>query len=293
MDDPIDDYRSALERLASLTTVVAAQRDQADVLKAITALRLAVVRAYGGRRPRNPTGRGARTLIIEYLQQHVDEWVYGEELAAVSGIGEWARRVRELRVEHGYQIDEDGGRYRLRGADPDQLRADRWRLVGEIQEMLGSPESRCTELLRRTAGSVVDVDELDRVSGCPVGARVARMLRAEEGLPIETDADAPDLLAGQYRLASRRESCRLEPSQRLFGEDLRRDLHRRDQFRCWSCRKARSDVTSSEADPFYLLVRHLDASGDVLFGLSAERLNALSRLATSCNRCAAAGRRGE
>lgn len=287
MEDPIDDYRSALERLTSLTTSVAAQREQTDVLKAIIALRLAVVRAYGGRRPRNPVGRGAQTLIIEYLQEHVDEWVYGDELAAVSGIGEWARRVRELRVEHGYQIDEDGGKYRLRGADPDRLRADRWRLVGEIQELSGSSEARVTELLRRTAGSVVDVDELDRVSGSPVGARIARMLRAEDGLPIETDADAPDLMAGQYRLASWGESSRLDSSQRLFGEDLRRDLHRRDRFRCWSCRKTRDDVTTSEADPFFLLVRHLDASGDVLFGLSAERLNELSRLATSCNRCAA------
>jgi hypothetical protein len=293
VDDPIDDYRSALERLTSLTTAVAAQREQADVLKAITALRLAVVRAYGGRRPRNPTGRGAQTLIIEYLQEHINEWVYGDELAAVSGIGEWARRVRELRVERGYEIDEDGGRYRLRGADPDRLRADRWRMVGEIQEMSGSPESRVAELLQRTAGSVVDVDELDRVSGSPVGARIARMLRAEDGLPIETDADAPDLLAGQYRLASRRESSRLEPSQRLFGEDLRRDLHRRDHYRCWSCRNARGDVRLSEADPFFLLVRHLDASGDVLFGLSAERLNELSRLATLCNRCAASNRSRE
>jgi biotin operon repressor len=47
------------------------------------------------------------------LEERVGEVVYGEELAAVAGISEWARRVRELR-EEGLAIEELGGsRYRL------------------------------------------------------------------------------------------------------------------------------------------------------------------------------------
>ncbi len=225
-------------------------------------------------------------LLAGDMQEHVNEWVYGDELAAVSGIGEWARRVRELRVEDGYDIDEDSGKYRLRGADPDEQRRERWRVVGDVQEMDLPPQSRVEELLRRVVGTTVKVDELDRVAGSPTGSRLARNLRDEDGLPIETEADAADLNAGEYRLASHRDWARLEPSQALFSEELRRRLFIRDRHRCSSCGQTRESTTSTELDPFYLVVRHLDASGDGLFGLSAERINDLSKLITSCNRCA-------
>ena len=49
-----------------------------------------------------PTGGGPR--ILAYLQAHLGEVVSGEELRAAGGfIGEWARRVRELDVEQGYE----------------------------------------------------------------------------------------------------------------------------------------------------------------------------------------------
>lgn len=58
-------------------------------------------------------GPGAKTRIRRYLEERVGQVVYGEELAAVAGISEWARRVRELR-EAGMAIEELGGsRYRL------------------------------------------------------------------------------------------------------------------------------------------------------------------------------------
>ena len=285
MSDPIEEYSSALNHLSELTPAIASQSSQQQVLDAITKLRLAVVRAYGGRRPRHPHGQGGRSLILRYLEDHLDEWVYGDELAAVSGIGEWARRVRELRVQDGYDIEEQGGSYRLKAAEPDRIRRDRWRIVGEIQEIKGDPKSRVEELLQRLRTSVVNVDELDRVAGEPAGARLARELRDDEGLPIENDADSNDLAPGEYRLASSREWARLEPAQRLFPEDLRRQLFKRDRFRCWTCKQSRMDVTVTNDDPFYLVVRHLDASNEGLFGLSAERINDLSKLATCCNRC--------
>src|SRR5262249_15808179 len=41
----------------------------------------------------------ARHRILKYLLAHLELPVAGEELMVVSGIGEWARRVRELRSE--------------------------------------------------------------------------------------------------------------------------------------------------------------------------------------------------
>jgi biotin operon repressor len=58
-------------------------------------------------------GPAAKTRIRRYFEERVGEVVYGEEIAAIAGISEWARRVRELRDE-GLAIEELGGsRYRL------------------------------------------------------------------------------------------------------------------------------------------------------------------------------------
>lgn len=47
----------------------------------------------------------ARARIRKYFLDHIGQIVDGEELRAAAGnISEWARRVRELRSEEGYQI---------------------------------------------------------------------------------------------------------------------------------------------------------------------------------------------
>jgi biotin operon repressor len=62
---------------------------------------------------RRKPGPGAKSRIQRYLEERVGQVVYGEEIAAVAGISEWARRVRELR-EEGLAIEELGkSRYRL------------------------------------------------------------------------------------------------------------------------------------------------------------------------------------
>ncbi len=62
---------------------------------------------------RTSAGSGAKTRIRRYLEERVGQVVYGEEISAVAGISEWARRVRELR-EEGLAIEELGrSRYRL------------------------------------------------------------------------------------------------------------------------------------------------------------------------------------
>jgi len=76
---------------------------------------LAAIKPYVADEPeeRGPTLSG-KNRLKRHFEQHVGEVVTGHELAAVSGVLAWARRVRELR-EEGMSIDELGGsRYVLR-----------------------------------------------------------------------------------------------------------------------------------------------------------------------------------
>jgi biotin operon repressor len=287
--DPLDDYRHALDQLAGLERAVAAQQSQGEVLDAIMQLRLAVVRAYGGRRARNPAGRGAPTLLLDYLRDHLGEWVYGEELAAVSGIGEWARRIRELRVERGYDIEEEGGRYRLLSSEPDLERKERWQAVSEIKDFRGDPLDRVRTLLERLVTRVVTVDELDRVARNRNGARLARELRESERMPVESSVDAPDLSPGEFRLVSNHPWHRIGEDQHHFSEDLRAAVFERDRYRCWTCGLDRGAAAPTAAEPFYLVVKHLDAAGERLDRLPIGSLAELSRMATVCNRCSPGG----
>ena len=284
--DPLEDYRSAVHDLRSLEPAVQRQESRDQVVDALSRLRLAVTRLYGSdQRPRAAAGKGARQLILDYLLDNAGEWVEGDELAAVSGIGEWARRVRELRVESGYQIDEDHGRYRLASAEADASRRDRWLAVTFAREVEGQPIDRVRFLLEHLVGIAVASAELDRVARAKSGAALARSLRMDEQWPVECPGDAPDLGPEQFRLASRHEAHRLHPAQRLFPEELRGRLFRRDRFRCWNCGSVHGEVEPSGSNPFYLVVRHLEVPQTELAQLPARRLLDLSALATHCNRC--------
>lgn len=49
--------------------------------------------------------KGSKTKILEYLLDHVGEVVTHDKLQKASGgVAEWARRLRELRDEEGYEI---------------------------------------------------------------------------------------------------------------------------------------------------------------------------------------------
>lgn len=58
---------------------------------------------------------GARDRILAYLKENVGQKVSGDEIRQVAGISEYARRVRELRHEHGgWQISTGMNRANLR-----------------------------------------------------------------------------------------------------------------------------------------------------------------------------------
>jgi len=66
--------------------------------------------------------KSARALILEFLLRNVGRVVEGRDLRdAGKGITEWARRVRELRDEYGYQIQSD--------KDSSDLKPGQYRLV--------------------------------------------------------------------------------------------------------------------------------------------------------------------
>src|SRR6478752_7088486 len=78
----------------------------------------------------------ARARILRYFRDHAGQVIAGHELMVVSGIGEYPRRVRELRVEHGWPIisgmtvkemqedtDED------QGDDLPQMKPDEYMLI--------------------------------------------------------------------------------------------------------------------------------------------------------------------
>jgi hypothetical protein len=47
---------------------------------------------------------GARSKLRKYFLEHINDVLESDTLRDVAGISEWARRVRELRNEEGYQI---------------------------------------------------------------------------------------------------------------------------------------------------------------------------------------------
>ena len=79
-------------------------------------------------------GKGARAKLRVYFLANIGRVMESEELREASGnTSEWARRVRELRTEEGYQIlthndrsDLKPGQYLL--SDPKQIPAFAWHL---------------------------------------------------------------------------------------------------------------------------------------------------------------------
>lgn len=238
-----------------------------------------------GRPPRAKRGQGARQKILAHMQLHVGEEVTGEELRRVAGIQEWARRVRELRVEHGYDITELGGsRYRLERPEPNDERANQWRLANGIRNRGGSARDRIGEFLTATVGEVVTRHQIDYVGDIKEGIRRVRELRDEHGWPINSHIDEPDLKPGEYRLVSADPADRRDPRQRLYPEGLRERIFARDNYTCRRCGRNREKAIAAGDTRFYLEVHHLHAVADELDQLPPDRLNDPENLITLCHR---------
>ncbi len=247
----------------------------------------------------------ARDRIIAYLRRYPRTVIDGDELMVVSGIGEWARRVRELRVQFGWWIysgvtfseiaadrAEDATNLReLLGVDPTQIRPDqyvlmreeqdreaahRWGLLNEVRKKPGSVKSRIIDYFRQNVGAQITGEELKYLAkDAKEWARRVRELRTEDGWPIVTkNSGRDDLAVGVYVLEEDRQAL---PHDRAIPDTVRVAVLTRDGFRCVNCHWGRNDL--SPEDPRKMLeLHHKQHHRD-------RGSNAEDNLITLCNVC--------
>jgi len=203
------------------------------VRSAMAALEEAELLAGAGGGPA-PPGKGAKGRILAYfLSRGIDVPVLGPELRRISGIQEWARRVRELRVEGGWDIRYDGHAYRLTADQPNEEIAEAWRLAHSIRGTSLSARDRILRYLQARVGQVVISELLQYVSGIQEHGRRIRELRTELGYSISTYIDRPDIMQDEYVLESSEPT--LDLTERQLSETLRKTVFERDGYRCVLC----------------------------------------------------------
>jgi len=239
----------------------------------------------------------ARDRILYYFRKYPGTIINGDELLVVSGIQEYARRLRELRVQFGWAIvsgvtikemfeEEDEevpdelksmkpNEYVLLSAEEDRDAAHRWHVANTIRKQRGSVRDKILKFLKANVGRGVTNEELRYVAGDKTEwARRVRELRTEFGWPIATKTTGlPDLGIGIYVLQADRQS---PEHDRSIPDDVRREVLRRDGYRCKTCGWAHDEWNPS--DPRHLELHHIEHH--VKGGKNIER-----NLKTLCTVC--------
>lgn len=198
-----------------------------------------------------------RDRVLAYLRKYPFTIIAGEELGIVSGIAEWARRLRELRVQFGWSIMTghtaremaDEGEFPLEDVDvsgmkvteyilvsetQDREAAHRWNLANQIRRRKGNVRDKLLDYLKANVEKPVSGEELRYVAGDKKEwARRSRELRTEFGWSVATkQTGRPDLPIGVYVLESLRQ---LPAHDRGIRDDVRVAVLVRDGFRCTDC----------------------------------------------------------
>lgn len=218
----------------------------------------------------------ARDRILYYFRKYPGTIINGDELLVVSGIQEYARRLRELRVQFGWSIvsgvtiremrEEEGDevspelmamkpdQYVLLNGDEDRDAAHRWNVANTIRKERGSVRDKILKFLKANVGHGVTNEELRYVAGDKTEwARRVRELRTEFGWPIVTKTTGqPDLTVGVYLLQSDRQS---PEHDRKIPDDIRGKVLRRDGYRCRECEWSHDEWNPS--DPRHLELHHV------------------------------------
>ncbi len=239
----------------------------------------------------------ARDRLLAYFQAYPLEVIDEKELAVVVGISEWARRVRELRVQFGWRIItgltakdmategevdvQDLSLNTLRPTDyvlvdteQDRTAPHRWNLANDIRKSKEGSRSSILRYLRANVGHPVTGEELRYVAQSSEWARRVRELRTEEGWPISTKMSGnPTLAVGVYMLEADRQT---PTHDRHISDRIRREVMRRDEYTCRKC--GWNYRLWNPSDPRFLEVHHLihHASGGT---------NEAENLVTYCNVC--------
>jgi hypothetical protein len=205
--------------------------------------------------------KAARDRILAYLKLFVRVPVEGAELQVVGGIQEFARRVRELRVQFGYKIstgysakDLRPDQYRLEKATPDGEEAEKWKIVNGIRRLKGGARERILELLKAFVGKQITIDEISHVASIKEAARRVRELRSESGWKIVTkQTGRPDLPAGAYVLET---LDQLPEHDRKIPPKIYDAVLERDHYKCRRCGWSVKDRNSMSKRQF-LEVHHI------------------------------------
>lgn len=231
--------------------------------------------------------QNARARIEAYLVENVGNVVSSDELAVVSGISEYGRRIRELRVEIGYKIftgassDEATGlkiqpdEYLLTDPSPDLDSARRWHIANRIRKLPGSAKGRILAYFQENVLKVITAEEVRYVARSSDFPRRTRELRTEDGFPIATHfTGRPDLRPGEYVLLDA--SRIMEPHDRRIPVEVQRVVFERDENACRHCDWKPIQWTSD--DPRILELHHFVEH-------SARGKNTAENLMVLCSRC--------
>jgi hypothetical protein len=136
----------------------------------------------------------AKDRVLAYLRHYPHIVINGDELMVVSGIAEWARRVRELRVQFGWAIysgvtfrdmaeaaraaeddEEIASLESAIGVDPSRVKPDqyvlmkeeqdrqsahRWNVLNEVRRKKISVTDKIIEYFRKNVGEQITGEEL-------------------------------------------------------------------------------------------------------------------------------------
>lgn len=244
----------------------------------------------------------ARDRILAYLLKYPTVVIHGDELMVVAGISEYARRIRELRVQFGWsvlsgttlremidqqeitqeelQVDSlnvlKTDVYALMTTEQDREAALRWNEANVLRRSNISTKEKILSYLRKNVGRPVTGEELRYLANdSKEWARRTRELRTEDGWPIATrNSGRSELEVGAYLLEEDRQA---EVHDRKIPDPVRVAVLERDHHACRSCGWSHTRKIANDPRTF-LELHHIEHHAD-----GGE--NTLNNLVTLCNVC--------
>lgn len=244
----------------------------------------------------------ARDRILAYLLKYPQTIIHGDELMVVAGISEYARRIRELRVQFGWSVlsgitlkemieQQDISLeelqitsvnciktdiYALMTLEQDREAALRWNEANVLRRSKISTKDKILSYLRNNVGRPVTGEELRYLANDnKEWARRTRELRTEDGWPIATkNSGRPELEVGAYLLEEDRQA---PIHDRKIPDPVRVNVLERDHHCCRNCHWSHTKKIANDPRMFLELhhIEHHVNGGE----------NTPANLITLCNVC--------